>query len=142
LVGASIGNVYWVTSTMDNNSISILVVEDNEDIASGYALFFRKVGFSVCTACNGQEALDSLRERTVDVVISDLGMPEIDGFALAEAIRANARWPKIRRVAVTAQPLDEVEKRARSSGFEAVFQKPAKMCDLVNWIEQNCGLCQ
>ena len=68
-------------------------------------------------------------------------MPEMDGFALAEVITANGCWPNIRRIAVTAQPLGEVEKKARASGFEAVFQKPAKMSALATWIELNCGIC-
>jgi CheY-like chemotaxis protein len=68
-------------------------------------------------------------------------MPEMDGFVLAEAIMADGWRTNIRRIAVTAQPLDEVEKKARASGFEAVFQKPAKMSELAKWIELNCGIC-
>ena len=49
------------------------------------ALFLPNFGFSVRTACNGQAALDSLMERAVDAVISDLGMPEMDGFAVLAA---------------------------------------------------------
>ena len=67
-------------------------------------------------------------------------MLEGDGFALAEAITVDGWRPNIRRIALTAQPLDEVEKKARASGFEAIFQKPAKMSDLVKWIELNCGI--
>ena len=48
----------------------------------------------------------------MDVLISDLIIPEMDGFVLAEA---------------------------RASGFEAVFQEPAKMSELAKWIESNCG---
>jgi CheY-like chemotaxis protein len=127
---------------MHNNSICVLIVEDNDDIAFAYAQFFCRVGFSVRTACNGEEALAFLRERTVDVLISDLRMPTMDGFALAEAITNTPTCSNIHRVAVTAQPLEDVAKRALSAGFDAVFQKPVKMSDLVKWIEPNCALCR
>jgi CheY-like chemotaxis protein len=91
------------------------------------------------TAFNGNRALDFKRRGPVDVVISDLNMAEMDGFALAEAITADGCWPNIRRIAVTMQPLGRVEKKARASGFEAEFEKPAKMSELVKWIELNCG---
>lgn len=126
---------------MDYNSTSILVVDDNEETASAYALYFQKVGYFVRTAFTGDEALEILNTCAVDVLISDLSVPSMDGLAQVEAIIANAWWPKLRRIAVTAEPLDEVADKARSSGFEAVFQKPAKMCALVDWIEQNCRLC-
>ena len=66
-------------------------------------------------------------------------MPEMDGFALAEAITADGCWPNSRRIAVSAQPLGEVEKKARASGFEVVFERPAKMSELVRWIELKRG---
>ena len=122
---------------MNDNSKSILVVDDNEDVASVYALYFRKRGYLVHMAFNGKCALDFIKWGPVDVVISDLIMPEMDGFALAEAITADGWWPNIRRIAVTAQPLNEIEKNARACGFEAVFEKPAKMSALVKWIEMN-----
>ena len=118
----------------------ILVVDDNQDVASINALYLRKLGYLVHTAFSGNIALDFLKKEPVDVLISDLNMPEMDGFALAEAITSDGWRPNIRRIAVTAQPLDEVEKKARASGFEAVFEKPAKMSKLVKWIELNCRI--
>jgi CheY-like chemotaxis protein len=67
-------------------------------------------------------------------------MPEMDGFELAKAIVANGCLTSIRRVAVTAHPLDEVECNARSSGYEAVFQKPVKITELVRWVQTAFGL--
>ena len=141
LVASNMNNFYSAITTVGGTSTIILVVDDNEDVASLYALFFRKLGYLVHTAFSGNLALDFIKKEPVDVLISDLNMLEMDGFALAKAITADGWRPNIRRIAVTAQPLDEVEKQARASGFEAIFEKPAKMSELVKWIELNCGIC-
>lgn len=68
----------------------ILVVDDEPSIRDMVALFFRRLGFEVDTACDGREALERLRGKKYFLVISDVGMPGISGIDLLSEIRALA----------------------------------------------------
>jgi len=73
---------------MDLNHYTILFVEDEDDIRENYAFFLRaRLGCNVIEAKDGQEALNVFFQKKCDIILTDISMPNIDGLALAKAIR-------------------------------------------------------
>ncbi|MDI6750180.1 MAG: HD domain-containing phosphohydrolase [Pseudomonadota bacterium] len=78
---------------------SILCVDDEPSILSALKRLFRPHGFTVLTAGSGQEALELLAQQPVDVVISDMRMPQMDGAQFLEQVFQ--RWPETKRILLT-----------------------------------------
>ena len=103
--------------------IRILVIEDNRDVLSMYVLLLGMEGATVTGAANGREALTHSRTAAYDVVLSDLGLPDIPGEILIGAIRASVG----RRlgVLVVTGGSPEARVQAYEAGDDVVFTKPA-----------------
>jgi DNA-binding NtrC family response regulator len=67
--------------------IKILIVDDEQDYANLIAFNFKSKGYSVITACNGEEAIRSIKERNPDVVFMDMLLPDTDGMGLLKKVR-------------------------------------------------------
>src|SRR4051812_48952175 len=65
----------------------VLVVDDEESIREFFEIMLKREGYEVITASNGAEALDRLKKERVDLVISDLQMPEVSGMELLQAAK-------------------------------------------------------
>ncbi|WP_165219314.1 hybrid sensor histidine kinase/response regulator [Aquisphaera insulae] len=105
--------------------LRILVVEDNRDSAESLRMLLATRGYDVKLAFTGLEGLQSARSLRPDVVICDIGLPEIDGFAVARAIRDDPVTRDIRLIAITGYGRDDDKKRALDSGFDTHLVKPA-----------------
>ena len=81
---------------------SILVVDDELLIRDLLYDFFQQEGWNISVAENGEKALEILRARKVDLVLTDIKMPHIDGLSLTSMVRA--RYPKIPVVLMTGYP--------------------------------------
>ncbi len=103
----------------------ILVVDDNVDAAESVAALLGMLGHEVATAHDGQAALALLAQQAPDVAILDIGLPDMDGFALAAAIRARG-WEG-RLVALTGYGQDADKERARAAGFDVHLTKPVEL---------------
>jgi CheY-like chemotaxis protein len=79
--------------------IRLLVVDDEADIREMLARHFRFLGLDVFTAANGRAALDILRAEKIDIVISDIMMPEMNGIELLRALRAE--YPMVHSIMIT-----------------------------------------
>lgn len=100
---------------------SILIVEDEYGLAEMLSEMLGEVGYEVTLAINGQLALDVLRERRIDVVLTDAMMPVMDGPELALAMRSDDRHRRIPIVVMTSLP----SAIPRTSGlYDAVLSKP------------------
>lgn len=73
----------------------VLVVEDDKFLGNAYRLKFEKEGFEVVITTDGQEAIDQMKKKMPDVVLLDLVMPVMDGFATLEAIRVTNGWKSV-----------------------------------------------
>jgi two-component system, OmpR family, alkaline phosphatase synthesis response regulator PhoP len=83
---------------------TILVVDDEYIIASMLQDLFEEAGYRVVTARSGREGLQRLAEVGPDLVLSDMMMPDLDGLALCQAMRAEANYRSIPIVLMTAVP--------------------------------------
>mgnify|MGYP000386893079 CR=1 FL=1 len=100
----------------------ILVVEDDSKLRHLFCTVLRKHGYTCTEAENGQAAIDVLDNTYIDLIISDIMMPVMDGYeATAEIRKVSASVPII---AVTAYAFAQDEQRIINSGFDAYTAKP------------------
>ena len=85
------------------NRETLLVVEDNHALREGLREMLGMEGFTVLTASNGREALDSMMALTPDLILSDIAMPEMDGLAILQEVRNRPEWVTIPFVFLTAR---------------------------------------
>ena len=88
-----------------------------------YAEFLQDI-FDVSEAADGEEALAAIRTRTPDLVITDLSLPQMDGFELVKQIRMDEALAKIPVICLSGHSDDAHEQRAREAGADRVLQKP------------------
>lgn len=110
---------------------SILVVDDEPTATRILRLQLENAGYEVETACNGEVALERMRERSYDVVITDVNMPKLDGHGLCEAIRDQLpeRDPII--FILTARPGEGHRRRASYLSNVEFLEKPASLRQLI-----------
>ena len=102
----------------------ILVVEDNELIRAEVATILSLEGFEVVEAENGRDGLRRLAEERPDLILSDLMMPEMDGFAFLEAARANTLWASIPFVILSAHGDKDAAEQALALGARHYLTMP------------------
>jgi len=103
-------------------SLSILYVEDEDDVREGLARFLRRRFAQVDTASNGQEGLDKFKQGRYDVIITDIRMPRMDGLEMARQIKEMAR--DIPVIVVTAFNETDYFLRAIDLGIDSYVKKP------------------
>jgi CheY-like chemotaxis protein len=108
----------------------ILVVDDNQDSAESLAILLRIHGHDVRSAFDGFQALQDGGSFHPEVVILDLGMPTMNGFEVARAIRLENWGKQILLVALTGWGREEDRRRVREAGFDAHLTKPLSYNEL------------
>ena len=113
--------------------LHILIVDDEADAREVMRFMLERGGASVRVADSASAALDAIRERRPDLLISDIGMPLEDGYVMVRRLRAmedgtSARLPAI---ALTAYASEEDSRRARTAGFDAHLSKPVDPARLI-----------
>jgi signal transduction histidine kinase len=114
-------------------ALRVLVVDDHEDTLRGIGVALRGAGAEVHCACSAREGLDALGAFGPHVIVSDLAMPELDGFGLIRAVRSRAREEggTVPAVAVSALASREDRQRALEAGFQEHLAKPVDVPQLV-----------
>ena len=107
--------------------VRILVVDDNRDAARTLGTLLGSLGATTATAFSGKEALDAIGPFKPDVVLLDLGMPDLDGYDVARLIRAKPEWADLRLIALTGWGQDADRERTRDAGFDHHVVKPIEI---------------
>ncbi|WP_229263143.1 hybrid sensor histidine kinase/response regulator [Duganella dendranthematis] len=110
--------------------LRVLLVDDNIDAAATGAALLELMGHQVRVAHNGAGALEALRQQMPEVAILDIGLPDMDGYALARAMRQQAAGTPVRLVALTGYGQKEDVERAYAANFDLHLTKPATLADL------------
>jgi CheY-like chemotaxis protein len=103
---------------------TILIIEDNKDNADLVRYLMQKAGFEVLTAMDGFKGLALAAERLPDLIVLDLMMPEIDGWAVAEKLRADPATAEIPIVVVSALADSANKRRGEEYGVAGYITKP------------------
>jgi signal transduction histidine kinase/CheY-like chemotaxis protein len=104
----------------------ILVVDDNIDAAESLGTMLAYSGHDVRVAHGGVEALSTAREFSPNVMILDLGMPEMDGYAVARAVRSDPKIAATRLIALSGYGQAEDRRRTADVGFDEHLVKPVE----------------
>jgi CheY-like chemotaxis protein len=113
--------------------VRVMVVDDDRDALALVREILELTGASVVTADSGRDALDQLRRSRFDVLVADLGMPQMDGFALIEQVRQldASQNRNVPAAALTAFARSEDRTRALRSGFQIHLAKPIEPGELM-----------
>jgi CheY-like chemotaxis protein len=113
-----------------------LVVDDVSDVTEMLSVLMTHAGYDVSTAASAQEAIVLAREHHFDVVISDIGMPEMNGYELARALRSLPGYETVPMVAVTGYSMFDDRNRSLTAGFIEHVTKPIDPRAFLELIEQ------
>jgi len=116
-----------------------LIVDDVADVTEMLSVFLSMSGYETVTADSASAAIEAARSRHFDVVISDIGMPQINGYELAETLRAIPGYESVPLVAVTGYSMYDDRERSLRSGFNAHLTKPIDPNVLFQLIERLRG---
>jgi len=112
----------------------ILLVDDEPLLLKALAFDFQRRGFEVVTASNGAEAWEKLQTKTVDLIISDLNMPELDGKSLL--MKTKELFPQMPFILFITGNLILNEEEAKQLGCSEVFSKPFSREHLFKTVER------
>ena len=122
-------------SERESKDLKVLLVEDFEDTRLFLRLALEDHGFIVFEAENGEVAVQNANRDKPDVILMDLTMPRMDGFAAAKAMRQNDQLKNVPIIAITAHHETDFRSDAKASGFDAYVTKPIDVIwlkDLIN----------
>jgi CheY-like chemotaxis protein/anti-sigma regulatory factor (Ser/Thr protein kinase) len=117
--------------TIELKDVSVLVVDDEEDSISAVKKMLERHGAQVCVASSMREALAEFPKFSPDVVLSDIGMPDHDGYELIARLRELPGGKSVPVVALTALARNEDRARAMKAGFQVHMAKPVDFPELV-----------
>ena len=117
----------------------VLVVDDVADVTEMIALFLKHAGYDVTTANSAGNALQLAADRNFDLIISDIGMPEMNGYQLAESLRAISDYQRTPLIAVTGYTEYDDRGRSLRAGFDAHLTKPINPSQLLELIGKLIG---
>ncbi len=118
------------------SGVKILVIDDDEDSRFLLQTALERAGAWVRVADSAANAYSYLQGQRVDVVISDIGMPEEDGISLMRRLRALPIHERLPAVALTAYARGEDVTRALDAGFQRHVAKPANIAELARMVAE------
>jgi CheY-like chemotaxis protein len=113
-----------------------LVVDDVSDVTEMLSVLMTHAGYDVTTAASATDAIALAREHHFDVIISDIGMPEMNGYELAKALRSLPGYETVPMVAVTGYSMFDDRNRSLTAGFNEHVTKPIDPRAFLELIEQ------
>jgi signal transduction histidine kinase/ActR/RegA family two-component response regulator len=119
--------------------LRILVVDDNHDAAKVLGMLCEVLGHTIAVEHDSGDALARAASDRPDLCLLDIGLPGMDGYQMARALRANPATAPIRLVAVTGYGSDQDKQRAAEAGFDDHLVKPIHLERLAKVLGQACG---
>jgi two-component system response regulator HydG len=117
-----------------NNEPTILIVDDNEDLAQTFAMILKRRGYCVATAGNGTGAVDKFKEQCFDVTLMDIVMPEMNGVEAFKKIKE--MQPGAPVILMTAYSDEELIQTAKEQGARRIIHKPIRIDQLIEMIDE------
>lgn len=114
---------------------TILVVDDSIDMANSLSVLLKKNGYRTHIAYDWEAALENARTNLPDIILLDLGMPEIDGIHLARFFREDELLKDKVLIAITGYADEIHQQQCRTAGFDSFLSKPVAWVDLKSTID-------
>ena len=105
----------------------MLLVDDNVDAAQSMATLLELAGHTVRVVHNGSDALEAAAAEPPDAIVLDIGLPGMDGYEVARALRARSNLRRTKLIALSGFGRDEDKQCAHEAGFDAHMIKPANL---------------
>jgi CheY-like chemotaxis protein len=123
-----------VRATQLLSGLNVLLVDDDSDTLMLMATALTKREANVIAVSSADEAIEAITQKRPDVLVSDIAMPDEDGYGLIEKVRSleNGQSETIPAVAITAYAKEEERRRALSSGFPIDRAKPVELTELIS----------
>ena len=116
------------------NGLDVLIVEDSVDTLTLLRAVFSREGANVTTAASAAEALEQAVNKRPNVIISDIGMPDVDGYQLLEQLKVIPGLDDVPAIAISGYASEEDRERAIGTGYHALVPKPIDVEELFGLI--------
>jgi DNA-binding response OmpR family regulator len=113
---------------------NILIVDDSMSVRKFVGSILEKKGFGTFTSDSGEEALKTMEKNDIDLVITDLEMPNMDGFTLITHIKNSNKYKDMPIIILTGRSSEEKQKEGLQRGADAFIVKPFKEDELLQTI--------
>jgi two-component system cell cycle response regulator DivK len=114
---------------------TILLVEDHQEIWDFLSRRLKRRGYEVAIAQDGQEGLEKARSDKPDLMLLDMNLPVMDGWTVAQTLKADEATKEIRIIALTAHAMSGDREKALAAGCDDYHAKPIDFSQLLNQIE-------
>ena len=115
-------------------AIRVLVIEDNMDLLETVSCSLRAVGMEVTTARSGREGLERARQEPPEIILTDLMLPQVNGYEICTMLKQDTRYQRIPIVLFTAKAQEKDEKLGVECGANAYVRKPFRAQELLEKI--------
>ena len=115
---------------------SILIVEDNMDNYELVRFVLERAGYDVFLAVNGRDGVSAARLQKPDLILMDLGMPEMDGWTASQKLKSDETTKSIPLYALSAHTLPQDRKRAMQAGCDGYLTKPIHVQSFLETINE------
>jgi two-component system, OmpR family, alkaline phosphatase synthesis response regulator PhoP len=115
---------------------SVLVVDDEPNIALSLEYLMKGQGFDVRVARDGQAALDALAEKLPDVMLLDVMLPKRDGYEVCQTARATPEWKSLRIIMLTARGRAIEQEKGLALGADDYITKPFSTREVIERVRQ------
>ncbi len=110
--------------------LRVLIIEDSRDTAESLGMLLELLGYETRLALTGTAGVELATAWSPDVVLCDIGLPGLDGYRVAAALRQHPTTAQVHLIAVTGYGRDEDRRRSREAGFDHHLTKPVDYDDL------------
>jgi|GEM_PF-1951400 len=124
-----------ITRPLSTQPRRILVVDDNVDTANSVATLLKLAGHEVSLAHDGLAAIEAARKNRPEIVLLDIGLPGLDGYAVARTLREDSELASAKLIAVSGYGQPEDRRRAHEAGFDEHLVKPVAFDKLLSLID-------
>lgn len=118
---------------------SVLVVDDSKTMRDMVSFTLKEAGFKVTEAVDGKDAVSTLGSLRPNLIITDLNMPNMDGFGLIEYVRASSDLKYVPILMLTTESDPQKKERGKAAGATGWIVKPFNPEKLVQVVEKVCG---
>ena len=128
---------YAFTSSAKDETVRVLVIDDERANLDLMETMLTPAGFGVLRASGGQEGIDMAKSQLPNLILLDLMMPEVTGFDVVEALRAEEVTRSIPIMVLTAKGLTDDDKQALNGQVAAIFQRDSVAgTELTDWLKR------